>query len=79
MGNTRGTGSHGAAEVEVPNKRPLRFYRSPRLALARAHSSAVVVAVVTFVAAVLGGLASMHYHLKVDHAGFTPTDEYDAG
>ncbi|WP_284981336.1 hypothetical protein [Arthrobacter sp. efr-133-TYG-118] len=37
--------------------------------------AAVVVAVVTLVAAVLGGLAGMHYHRKVDRAGFTPTAE----
>lgn len=37
--------------------------------------AAVVVAVVTLVAAVLGGLAGMHYHRKVDRAGFTPTEE----
>lgn len=37
--------------------------------------AAVVVAAVTLVAAVLGGLAGMHYHRKVDRAGFTPTEE----
>ena len=37
--------------------------------------AAVVVAVVTLGAAVLGGLAGMHYHRKVDRAGFTPTEE----
>lgn len=37
--------------------------------------AAVVVAAVTLVAAVLGGLAGMHYHRKVDRAGFTPTED----
>jgi hypothetical protein len=37
--------------------------------------AAVVVAAVTLAAAVLGGLAGMHYHRKVDRAGFTPTEE----
>ncbi|WAH96918.1 hypothetical protein [Arthrobacter sp. MMS18-M83] len=37
--------------------------------------AAVVVAAVTLVAAVVGGLAGMHYHRKVDRAGFTPTEE----
>ncbi len=37
--------------------------------------AAVVVAAVTLVAAVLGGLAGMHYHRRVDRAGFTPTAE----
>ncbi|WP_028267323.1 YIP1 family protein [Arthrobacter sp. MA-N2] len=37
--------------------------------------AAVVVAAVTLVAAVLGGLAGMHYHRKVDRAGFTPAEE----
>lgn len=37
--------------------------------------AAVVVAAVTLVAAVLGGLAGMHYHRKVDRAGFTPKEE----
>lgn len=36
--------------------------------------AAVVVAAVTLVAAVLGGLAGMHFHRKVDRAGFTPTE-----
>jgi hypothetical protein len=40
--------------------------------------AAVVVAVVTLVAAVLGGLAGMHYHRKVDRAGFMPADNQDA-
>jgi hypothetical protein len=34
--------------------------------------AAVVVAVVALVGAVLGGLAGMHFHRKVDRAGFTP-------
>ena len=39
--------------------------------------AAVVVAVVALVGAVLGGLAGMHFHRKVDRAGFTP-DETDS-
>ncbi|GAC1601554.1 MAG: hypothetical protein NVS3B6_11870 [Pseudarthrobacter sp.] len=38
--------------------------------------AAVVVAVVALVGAVLGGLAGMHFHRKVDRAGFTPDDAY---
>jgi hypothetical protein len=34
--------------------------------------AAVVVAAVALVGAVLGGLAGMHFHRKVDRAGFTP-------
>jgi len=34
--------------------------------------AAVVVAVVALIGAVLGGLAGMHFHRKVDRAGFTP-------
>jgi hypothetical protein len=34
--------------------------------------AAVVVALIALVGAVLGGLAGMHYHRKVDKAGFTP-------
>lgn len=34
--------------------------------------AAVVVALVALVGAVLGGLAGMHFHRKVDKAGFTP-------
>ena len=36
--------------------------------------AAVVVAVVALIGAVLGGLAGMHFHRKVDRAGFTPVD-----
>jgi hypothetical protein len=36
--------------------------------------AAVVVAVVALIGAVLGGLAGMHFHRKVDRAGFTPAD-----
>lgn len=36
--------------------------------------AAVVVAVVALVGAVLGGLAGMHFHRKVDRAGFTPVE-----
>lgn len=39
--------------------------------------AAVVVALVALVGAVLGGLAGMHFHRKVDRAGFTPDEEYD--
>ena len=39
--------------------------------------AAVVVAVVALVGAVLGGLAGMHFHRKVDRAGFTPDSDYD--
>lgn len=42
--------------------------------------AAVVVAVVALVGAVLGGLAGMRFHRKVDRAGFTPDSEfYDDG
>jgi hypothetical protein len=37
--------------------------------------AAVVVAAVALVGAVLGGLAGMHFHRKVDRAGFTPAAE----
>ncbi|MCX2746895.1 YrzE family protein [Arthrobacter sp. MI7-26] len=37
--------------------------------------AALVVAAVTLIAAALGGLAGMHYHRRVDRAGFTPTEE----
>ena len=37
--------------------------------------AAVVVAVVALIGAVLGGLAGMRFHRKVDRAGFTPVDE----
>ena len=36
--------------------------------------AAVVVAVVALLGAVLGGLAGMHFHRKVDRAGFTPVE-----
>jgi hypothetical protein len=36
--------------------------------------AAVVIAVVALIGAVLGGLAGMHFHRKVDRAGFTPVD-----
>jgi hypothetical protein len=39
--------------------------------------AAVVVAAVALVGAVLGGLAGMHFHRKVDRAGFTPTADYE--
>jgi hypothetical protein len=35
--------------------------------------AALVVAVVSLVAAVLGGLAGMRFHRRVDRAGFTPS------
>lgn len=38
--------------------------------------AAVVVALVALVGAVLGGLAGMHFHRKVDRAGFTPDETY---
>lgn len=38
--------------------------------------AAVVVALVALVGAVLGGLAGMRFHRKVDLAGFTPDSEY---
>ena len=38
--------------------------------------AAVVVAVVALVGAVLGGLAGMRFHRKVDRAGFTPDSEF---
>lgn len=36
--------------------------------------AAVVVAVVALIGAMLGGLAGMHFHRKVDRAGFTPVE-----
>ncbi len=39
--------------------------------------AAVVVALVALVGAVLGGLAGMRFHRKVDRAGFTPDEDYD--
>jgi hypothetical protein len=41
--------------------------------------AAVVVAAVALLGALLGGVAGMRFHRRVDRAGFTPTDEYDAG
>ena len=38
--------------------------------------AAVVVAAVALVGAVLGGLAGMRFHRKVDRAGFTPDSEF---
>lgn len=38
--------------------------------------AAIVVALVALVGAVLGGLAGMRFHRKVDRAGFTPDSEY---
>lgn len=38
--------------------------------------AAVVVAVVSLVGAILGGLAGMRFHRKVDRAGFTPDGAY---
>lgn len=38
--------------------------------------TAIVVAAVALIGAVLGGMAGMHFHRKVDRAGFTP-DEYE--
>ncbi len=38
--------------------------------------AAIAVAAVALVGAVLGGLTGVHYHRKVDRAGFTPTEEY---
>lgn len=38
--------------------------------------AAVVVALVALAGAVLGGLAGMHFHRKVDRAGFTPDESY---
>ncbi|XAS67251.1 hypothetical protein V3C33_17695 [Micrococcaceae bacterium Sec5.7] len=36
--------------------------------------AAVLVAMVALLGAVLGGMAGMHFHRKVDRAGFTPTE-----
>jgi hypothetical protein len=36
----------------------------------------IAVAATALVGAVLGGIAGVHYHRKVDRAGFTPTEEY---
>jgi hypothetical protein len=40
--------------------------------------AAVVVALIALVGAVLGGLAGMRFHRKVDRAGFTPANDADA-
>ena len=40
--------------------------------------AAVVVAAVALVGAVLGGTAGMHFHRKVDRAGFAPADTVEA-
>jgi hypothetical protein len=39
--------------------------------------AAIVVALVALLGAVLGGMAGMHFHRKVDRAGFTPTADYE--
>ena len=39
--------------------------------------AAIVVALVALVGAVLGGLAGMRFHRKVDRAGFTPAETVD--
>jgi hypothetical protein len=39
--------------------------------------AAIVVAAIALVGAVLGGMAGMHFHRKVDRAGFTPTADYE--
>ncbi|MCC2660199.1 MAG: hypothetical protein K0R37_973 [Arthrobacter sp.] len=39
--------------------------------------AAVVVAAVALVGAVVGGMAGMRFHRKVDRAGFTPTADYE--
>jgi hypothetical protein len=39
--------------------------------------AAVVVALVALAGAMLGGLAGMRFHRKVDKAGFTPDEDYD--
>jgi hypothetical protein len=41
--------------------------------------AAVVIAVVALIGAVLGGLAGMRFHRKVDRAGFTPADTAEDG
>jgi hypothetical protein len=41
--------------------------------------AAVVVALIALAGAVLGGLAGMHFHRKVDKAGFTPDETYAEG
>jgi hypothetical protein len=37
--------------------------------------AAIAVAATALVGAVLGGLTGVHYHRKVDRAGFSPTEE----
>lgn len=39
--------------------------------------AAVIVAAVALVAAILGGMAGMRFHRKVDRAGFTPDEAYE--
>lgn len=39
--------------------------------------AAIVVAAVALVGAVVGGMAGMRFHRKVDRAGFTPTADYE--
>jgi len=38
--------------------------------------AAIAVAAIALIGAVLGGMAGVHYHRKVDRAGFTPREEY---
>jgi len=38
--------------------------------------AAIAVATTALIGAVLGGLTGVHYHRKVDRAGFTPREEY---
>jgi hypothetical protein len=38
--------------------------------------AAIAVAAIALIGAVLGGLAGVHYHRKVDRVGFTPTEGY---
>jgi hypothetical protein len=38
--------------------------------------AAIAVAATALIGAVLGGLTGVHYHRKVDRAGFTPTEDY---
>lgn len=38
--------------------------------------AAIAVAAIALIGAVLGGMAGVHYHRKVDRVGFTPTEEY---
>ena len=53
-----------------------------RLPLLEGHLSisgiiaAIAVATTALIGAVLGGITGVHYHRKVDRAGFTPTEEY---